>query len=320
MVKLNNVEVDVSERCNLRCTQCSHNAPYFYKDDKFYTVEQFQADIEILKGLVHVTNFCLLGGEPLFNARLHEYAKILKEAKIADNVHVFTNGLLLNFASSELYKWVDRIFVSVYPLTPQQLATIKQNVIASRIYFPNVPVITNKVSHFLKGNSVEKNNDPELVQRIYNACYAAQTASFFDGRIYRCAISRKKYAYLRHHPLDTTADFKYLREPHDSIEITKQLTVEDVSSFLGQKTPLEACKWCLGCSGGVVEHKQLKQKSADVTTLKDLNFDEGKKYISNLIKGWTSADTSRNRKPEDDAFFDEEDAKEYYKYGYISPF
>lgn len=276
--------------------------------------------MEILKGLVHITTFCLLGGEPLLNERLHEYAKILKETKIADNVHVFTNGIKLHTAGPELFKWVDRIFVSVYPLSPMTVAGIKQNVIAARARFPHVPIITNRVSSFLKGNSVEKNNDPELVQRIYSACYAAQTPSFFNGRIYRCAISRKKYAYLRHHPLDATADFKYMKEPHDSIEITKQLAVEDVEAFLNLTTPLEACKWCLGCSGGVTPHKQMKFKSVDVTTLKDLNFDEGKKYISNLIQGWMAADPSRERKPVQDGFFDEEDVKEYYKHGYVSPF
>ena len=319
MLAVDNIELDIVEYCNLQCLQCSRSTFYTTGKTASYSPAQLQVDVDILKNILHSRILCIMGGEPLLSPELNEYVRILKLSGIADRLHIFTNGLALQRITSSTVSNIDGIFVSVYPLDEEKTKTIKQNIAWFRATYPAVKLVANYVPMFLKANSVEKNSNSALVSKIFSKCYAATSYSFHNGYLYRCAASRKKYDFLNNHRDVVVDDFEYLKDNAvDKLKITTELTDATVTAFLKQTTPLETCKWCLGCSGTPIQHTQIRDAKEDIATLQDLDFENSEQYISNTIASWINADPEQRRSPTDDKFFNPEHLKTYFRYARLA--
>ena len=312
---LQDLEVDLWEECNLRCAQCTHNSPYYTSSDSVYELEKFKTDINNLNSIVHVGAFRIVGGEPLLNRRLTEYVKFVKNSNIADYVTIFTNGLVLSHTNNEAFLYIDRLRISIYTnLEQKKLKAIYSNIDKIKKLHPHLDVVSNEITHFSYFNLASKNTDTELVEKIHKKCYYSyedKGLSIFNGRLYKCFASRKKYNFLKKHSIEN--NFNHLEENiHDSIGI-ENLQKQDLEKFLADKNPLEGCKWCLGTCGSQFEHSQVTKDTETPATLSNLNFEEGEKYLSNLLLSWSLTDPdSKNIK--NNKFFKLHHLKEFVKY------
>lgn len=317
---LNDLEVDLWEVCNLRCSQCTHASPFFTNDDERYSYESFERDLKKLNEIAHVKAFRVIGGEPLLNKNLLSFLKLIKSVDICDRLALFTNGLLLNFVDQGIFTCIDRLGVCVYNLNDYDLKTIEINVRTVKEKFPNLDIVTNRLGYFSKYHIVEKNNDENLVKKIYDNCYYSwghSGVSMFNGRIYRCPMSRKKYKYLKSHQSLVKDGFDYLKSStQDSIELNDSLTPEMLNEFLDKNTPLEGCKWCLGSSGKPFKHHQLKIGEPDAATLDDLDFEESRIYLSNYLLSWSlqSKDGDKINDLKNNKYFNPDYIKHYARY------
>ena len=78
------VEYSVAYHCNLRCSSCSHLAPFQKK--KFPSLESFGSDLDKLSSGLHAKDLRLVGGEPLLHPKINDFLKIAKEVGIADTI------------------------------------------------------------------------------------------------------------------------------------------------------------------------------------------------------------------------------------------
>jgi hypothetical protein len=44
-IQLYDLETDLWEQCNLKCSHCTHNSPFFNSIDEYYKIDQFKEDI-----------------------------------------------------------------------------------------------------------------------------------------------------------------------------------------------------------------------------------------------------------------------------------
>lgn len=292
------LEVDLHETCNLKCAQCTHASPYFDREDEKYSIEQFTKDVNILSNVCSVNVMRIVGGEPLLNKNLTEFVKSLKNSKLTNIVTLFTNGLLLNVTNKDIFEYIDRLRVSYYSnLTENQVNLISKNCKQVRELFPNLDMVVNEMTYFSQFNLLEENTNKDLVEKIYNNCYYSyedRGLSIFNGRLYKCFASRKKYKYLKaHNKLSADTEAKLNPNIIDSIAIDSTLTLQSLKEFLDNRTPLEGCKWCLGTCGKQIKHKQIETIQNDVATIQDLDFEAGASYISNNILSWNRFDKSK---------------------------
>src|SRR5690242_16451548 len=106
------IEVNLTEHCNLKCSGCDHASPHL--PAKFASLAGVQADLAVLAGVLQADEIKLVGGEALMHPQVIDFMKMMREIKIAKRVVLITNGVLLhNF--TDVYKYVDRIWVSIYP-------------------------------------------------------------------------------------------------------------------------------------------------------------------------------------------------------------
>lgn len=289
---LEDLEVDLWEQCNLRCTQCTHSSPYFTSADQNYEIEQFKQDVASLNKIAHVGVFRIVGGEPLLNKNLIQYVRFLKESNIADYITIFTNGLVLSHTNNEVFSYIDRLRISVYNnLEEKKLKAIYTNIEKIKNLHPHLNIVANEISHFSYFNLASKNNDKALVEKIFNNCYYSymhKGFSIFNGRLYKCFASRKKYNFLKVH--STENNFHHLKDNlHDSVKL-QDLENKDLEEFISNKDPLEGCKWCLGTCGSQIKHQQVNPTEEAPATIEDLNFEEGERYLSNLLLSWSATD------------------------------
>lgn len=107
------VEYPIVEHCNLSCQHCDHASPLLPK--RFANLDRYSRDLDALSPVLHAQEFRLLGGEPLLHPDLLDFLSVARKSQIANTITLVTNGTLLHQAPSELWKLIDRLWVSVYP-------------------------------------------------------------------------------------------------------------------------------------------------------------------------------------------------------------
>jgi uncharacterized Fe-S cluster-containing radical SAM superfamily protein len=313
MIHIGDLEADLHEKCNLKCTQCSHSSPHASSDDEIYALDQFRNDLCILSNHLKCKVFRIVGGEPLLNKNLLSYIHEIRKSNICDKLSLFTNGLLIQKVDKEIFKNLDEIRVSVYELPDNQHNIIKENLDFLK-QFSKLNVEFNHIKTFLAFNIIEKNKDANLVKNIFDNCYHKKDSySVFNGKLYRCFAARKKYNFLHSNRDKVRDNFENLKNNrNDYIFLDSNLSSKQLKDFLFSEKPLDACAWCLGCSGRKIKNIQIKNSKSDyLATLNDLNFLEGKSYVSNCLLSW-----HRNRVDQlkGDSFYNYEHLKSYIKY------
>jgi len=288
MIILGDIEVDAAEHCNLKCAQCSHLSPHFKKVNSNYTTEEFKRDIDNLKRLVSCTVFRFVGGEPLLNNDLEEWVKYVKQSNISQKTSIFTNGLLIGEKTLSTLSHFDDIRVSMYNLDKEKFNTIKYNTWWLQKRLKSHSIVSNHLKTFLKFNLIEKNNSEELVDKVFKSCYHSKNSySLYKSRLYRCFATRKKGKFLQKFDSKVKGDYSKMLDPNtDSIKIDENTSSITLFNFLFSDKPLEGCKWCLGCSGKRFSTKQIESESDEFALLSDLDFYQGKSYVSNCLLSW----------------------------------
>lgn len=330
MINIEDAEVDLHEMCNIQCAHCTHVSPLFTNKDPSYSIQQFTKDIQNLKRISNIHSLRIVGGEPFLNKQLDKYLQILKDSKVATEIKIFTNGLILDKVDKSIFEiMADNCYpislkISVYSnLEKEKIEKIQSNIQYLKETFPTLDITSNEISYFLKYNILEENTNKELVQKIYNKCYYSyrhKGVSFFNGRLYKCFASRKKYKLLDHYN-KLTDKLKERLNPStiDSIPIDENTTSQQIEDFLSTTTALEGCKFCLGTCGKAIPHQQInKTLDNNIASLEDLDFETGEIYISNNILSWdrfnpTMGDTKYNK------FFKIEHLKHYLKFFKFKP-
>ena len=249
-IRSNYCEINVAHHCNLSCRGCMHLSPIFSKE--FADPQTLRCDLQTLSKFYHADMIRLLGGEPLLHPNILAIITIARESKIADEVGLCTNGLLLRTMPDEFWQGLDRVDVSVYPdreMTPKQLRSCHQK--ARRFGTRLVLEIRNS---FRESYSEVGTNDWGLIKRIYDTCLIAHRWHCHNielGYFFKCPqavfLPRKLEGKFRSHHID-------------GLKIEDYPTFgEDLRAYLESPYPLTACKHCVGTVGKPFTHSQVKR-------------------------------------------------------------
>lgn len=160
------LEINVTAHCNLRRYGCGRGSPALAEE--YLSVPALAADLSVLSKVLHVGEFKLAGGEPLQHPALLEIIDIVRDSGIADRITLITNGVLLHQAPVDLWKKIDRIWVSVYPGVKRGLSR-DEIMSMGRKHGANIRYrITDT---FMRRTLNTENRDKDLVREIYSDYY-----------------------------------------------------------------------------------------------------------------------------------------------------
>jgi organic radical activating enzyme len=267
LYRIEKLEYDVTNECNLKCDQCDHLAPFFNGGDTEFNrsinLEEFSRQLMLLAKHLHTNSFWILGGEPLLQKQLLDYLACLRSSGITDKIVLVTNGLMLAQQPDALFHAVDKIMISLYSSTPIPQQSLHK--IVRRCETARVELGFFSKSHFRKTIVAKRNDDPHQVGLIFQTCTNAwnwHCHAIHDGHLYRCATA-PILGYRLHHEGLVERDFR----KDDGLKLEDSPELGDrIREYLSSSIPLESCFYCVGCVGKLVRHRQLSKKEIEEKT------------------------------------------------------
>jgi organic radical activating enzyme len=267
-------EINVAEHCNLSCKGCSHLSPVLPKH--FVSPADVLADLSILARHYRVDAVRILGGEPLLHPDLPGVAAAVRESGVTERICVVTNGLLLARMDESFWLAVDEIEVSLYPgrsPTAEQRSSFEGQ---ARTH--EVELSLNRVHHFRQSYTEVANTDRALIERVCRSCkiiHVWRCHTVANGMFFRCPQSYFLPRVLGEHFAESDVDALRIEDTDDF--------GERLFDFLTSADPPASCAQCLGTSGHLVSHVQVRpaefRAAQEISAREMLSHRQGNRWL-----------------------------------------
>lgn len=235
-LKIPTLDIEVTQRCSLKCEDCSNLMQYYLKP----VDPESSLTIASLEKILHVCDVgCIriIGGEPLLAKDLGEYLSFLSGTIISKDqrIEIYTNGTIL--PSPDILKICQSLPLTFYISNYGEL---------SRKLVDLVSLLEdNDIDYTIENNLVwqdcgkVRDYSVSNIDFRYSNCCVAKTFSVMGSRLYSCPFSANFHSIYKEESIST----------RDYIDLSST-SVSDLytsirSMFLSQ-SPLSACYFCSG--------------------------------------------------------------------------
>lgn len=233
------IQFVVSERCSLKCRDCTHLMQY-YQHPQNVDIEKYRDAFQRIIGISDsISEVRILGGEPFMNKDLY---KILEWWKDCDKIGVFTiytNGTIIPEKKCiEALKANNcRIRISDYGHNHKKIEKTTEVFKKNKLEY-----YINKFDKWADAGGLEKRNRKrEENERIFANCYERNCITFLHGKLHRCP--RSAHAMNIGAMPDTLDDYvDVARWEGSDIELVHEI------KRLQKKKVITACDYCDGPS------------------------------------------------------------------------
>lgn len=234
---LNRVQFVVSERCSLRCKDCTHLMQY-YQHPEDVELEQYKNAFDILLDAVQViAELRILGGEPFMNKEMYKVIDWYHDSDKIKSICIYTNGTIIpnERILQSLQKEKVKVHISDYGVKNKKVLQL-------------VDVLkAHQIQHFVRvyddwqdaGNLNFRGYTQEYMQSIFSRCFERNCITFLKGELHRCPRSA--------HAMNLGA-MPIIKEDFVDLqhwEGTRTELTEQIES-LATKNYIEACNYCDG--------------------------------------------------------------------------
>lgn len=269
-VAVESVELHVVEHCNLRCAQCCNISPYLAA--RTMSVDEVRDACARIRSALRPDVLKIMGGEPLLHPDLGGVLRAVRQSGVAPRVRLFTNGLLLRTLDDATFSAIDELTVSSYASAP-----VRHDILAeteARAARFDVVLNVKGVSTFSTVLTSAVNDD-DAVRAVYDACWLRHRCLVVrGGRFYKCtraAYHREFHARVARgeggaRDADDAHEAPVAEREAPEASLGVSLDAPDfaarAAAYLSAREPLASCRRCLGSSGPLAPHVQLRR--ADV--------------------------------------------------------
>jgi organic radical activating enzyme len=195
---LENLEINITDECNLKCKGCTHFSNLF-SEESHYNLGEFKRDLTEISNNCYVFRLHLLGGEPLLCDNLYEYVDFVRSVFPRAYISVVTNGLLFFNHSDKLYRSMRKNNVSFWISPYKPTLKIKDEIIRflslKEVDFNFETSFRNDeiISKFMKTLSSNLNSNPNKSLLV---CGSRNCNFLRNGKLYKCPIEGMIYKYF----------------------------------------------------------------------------------------------------------------------------
>ncbi len=245
---MRSVDIIITERCSLKCKDCSNLMQYYMKpsdcstDDIMKTIDQFLVLVD------EVNEFRIIGGEPFMNKEWPEIIEKLNGEKKVRKVVIYTNGTIspsvdnLDCLSNKKVL----VLITDYGKLSRNIAKM------SGLFDRNgIAYYVQKAHGWTNCSSITPHQRAVEEQcRVFEECCARNTYTLSDGKLFRCPFAANA---ARLHALpDFKGDYVSLglRRGTENALKSKKLKIR---VFIYDKSYLDSCEYCNGRVFGAPE-------------------------------------------------------------------
>ncbi len=232
-VYLRSLDIIITEKCSLKCADCSNLAQY-YDNPKDDNINDILASLDAFCHYIDKVNEVrVIGGEPFMNKDIYAFLVKLIEIDKIRKVLIFTNGTILprsNYLEILGHEKILLIITDYGALSKNYGALIRiceENRIA---YYSEV------ANGWTDCATIQKHErSVEELKSIFKRCCAKNLFTLSKGKVFRCPFAANVDR------LGASPKFK-----GDYINVFARPTKQDYKRFFLEKSFLEVCDYCNG--------------------------------------------------------------------------
>ena len=240
---LRSVDIIITERCSLKCRDCS-NLMQYYKKPIDCDIKELLQSIDTFCSLVdEVHEFRVIGGEPFMNKESHLTIKRLTDEPKVKKIVIYTNGTIVPREDQIEYLKSNKVLLLI---TDYGILSKKLNILTQTLQRNNIAFYTQKAKRWTDCTKIIKHyRNTEQQKEIFNKCCAKNTITISNGKLYRCPFAANADRLMA--VPDYENDYiNILHEPQKAIDISE--VKKKIRTFLLEKNSLETCDYCNGRS------------------------------------------------------------------------
>lgn len=245
---LRSLDIIITERCSLKCRDCS-NLMQYYKKPIDCDIDEIMQSIGAFCALIdEVNEFRVIGGEPFMNKDFHLIINRLNDEPKVRKIVIYTNGTIIPKEDHLEYLKNSKVlvFITDYGKLSKNLNGLTQILQSNNIAF----YVQNSQGWTDCAKIVRHYRNLEQRKEIFRNCCAKNTFTLSNGKLYRCpfAANADRLRAVPDFENDYIDFFQEAMEDIDIYELKKK-----IKTFLLEKDFLETCNYCNGRSFGDTE-------------------------------------------------------------------
>ena len=239
--KLNvkSIDVQITEKCSLKCKDCSNLMQYYHKPIDTEQGLLFKSIDKIMNCVDQLDEFRVLGGDPFMYKKLHEVINKLVTYDNVKKVVVYTNGRIVPKGENLECLRHKKVMLDITNYGIHSSAHEKVIELAKK---ENLSFTTFRCSTWQDCGRImpHSKKDDEEIKHLFNNCCNSDLVSLLHGKLYRCPFSANG-VNLNAIPKNNSDEVDLL---DDSLSIKE--TREQIKKLCYEKEYLTACYYCNG--------------------------------------------------------------------------
>ncbi len=239
----NRIQYVVSERCSLKCRDCSHLMQY-YKQPQDIDLEKYKEAFDLMMDQIdYVAELRILGGEPFMNTKMNKVIEWYHGQEKIQGISVYTNGTIIpgEHVLHALQKDKVKLHISDYKVNSDKIEKLVQVLDTYK-----VPYFVRAYDAWQDAGGVEfRNYTLEQRKAMFSVCFERNGYTFLKGRLFRCP--REAHAMNLKAMPEVENDYVDLLNWNGTKDELKQKLRK-----LQEREWLEGCNYC----GGPDNHTQ----------------------------------------------------------------
>lgn len=242
---MRSVDIIITERCSLKCRDCS-NLMQYYSNPRDCDIGEILQSLDMFCASVdEVNEIRVIGGEPFMNKEIYKVIERLIDEPKVRKIVIYTNGTIVPSEKQlEIMKNTKvLILMTNYGVLSGKLMELTRKLRQSNISHH----VTDAQGWTACASLSRHNRSLTQLKQIFNDCCAKNTLTLSNGRLYRCPFAANADRLMAVPDLEN--DYvKVYQGARNSIEVKSR-----IRSLLIERKYLETCDFCNGRSFGAAE-------------------------------------------------------------------
>ena len=231
--RLDYLEFHLADHCNLNCKGCAHLSNI--AEPRLANLDQYIKDMERLHELFWgIERIRLMGGEPLLNEQLPDFIDVTREIFPDADIHVVTNGLLLNKDYEHLLRTMRdnhcSFNISLYPPSSQKLKQIK----ALCCFYGVNCLVSDPICVF---RTCIDPDGTQIPAEAYSKCDVTHCTFLREGTLSNCIMPYILPRFSKLYGKNMVAGKSDIINIHDT-------SIDGVTILEKLPAPIESCRYC----------------------------------------------------------------------------
>lgn len=184
---LRSVDLVITEKCSLKCVDCSNLMQYYEKpiDVDF---SEIKGDFEkLLENVEFIYEVRLIGGEPFMNKEIYAILEYLLKIDKIEKIVIYTNATIpikddkLNILKDKKIIFSVTDYGEISKNTPKVLRQLTDYGLTCRVHRPEYWTDSGKIHYH--------NRSEKELEEIFDQCCGKNLTTLSSGRLYRCPFA-----------------------------------------------------------------------------------------------------------------------------------